>query len=125
MIIFSAGWGKKEFHQAGFSQTNLHFFWPDLLRQCLRTMCFTFIYNNLYYCTEIYGNTIASHLQPLQKGKKKALRALLFRNQFVPINKMHKEFQIIKVNNFIEYKLPNLIKSLLKDTLISEINAMP
>ena len=25
LIIFSAGWAKKEFHQAGFSQTNLFF----------------------------------------------------------------------------------------------------
>ena len=88
----------------------------NLPKHCLRTLYFTFIFNNLYYCAEVYGNTTASYLQPLQIAQNKALRALQFKDRYFPINEMHKEFQILKVNDVIEYKLSKLIHSLLKGT---------
>ena len=46
----------------------------NLPKHCLRTLYFTFIFNNLYYCAEVYGNTTASYLQPLQIAQNKALK---------------------------------------------------
>ena len=88
----------------------------NLPKHCLRTLYFTFIFNNLYYCAEVYGNTTASYLNPLQIAQNKALRALQFKSRYYPINEMHKEFQILKVPDIIEYKLSKLIHSLLKDS---------
>ena len=85
----------------------------NLPKPCLRTLYFTFIYNNLYYCAEIYGNTTPSYLHPLQMTQNEALRALQFKNRFYPINEMHKEFQILKVADVVEYKISKLIHSLL------------
>ena len=85
----------------------------NLPKQCLRTLYFTFIFNNIYYCSEIYGNTCASYLDPLQKAQNEALRALQFKNRFYPINEMHKDFQILKVADVVEYKLSKLIHSLI------------
>ena len=85
----------------------------NLPQKCLRTLYFTFIFNNLYYCAEIYGNTIASYLNPLQIAQNAALRALQFKNRYFPINEMHKEYQILKVPDVVEYKLSKLIHSLI------------
>ena len=73
----------------------------NLPKHCLRTLYFTFIFNNLYYCAEVYGNTTASYLNPLQIAQNKALRALQFKSRYYPINEMHKEFQILKVHDII------------------------
>ena len=81
----------------------------NLPKHCLRTLYFTFIFNNLYYCAEVYGNTTASYLNPLQIAQNKALRALQFKSRYYPINEMHKEFQILKVPDIIEYKVSKLI----------------
>ena len=88
----------------------------NLPKRCLRTLYFTFIFNNLYYCAEVYGNTTPSYLNPLQVVQNKALRALQFRNRYYPTNEMHKEFQILKVSDIVEYKLSKLIHSLLTGT---------
>ena len=88
----------------------------NLPKHCLRTLYFTFIFNNLYYCAEVYGNTTPSYLQPLQVAQNKALRALQFKDRYFPINEMHKQFKILKINDIIEYKLSKLIHSLLKGT---------
>ena len=48
--------------------------------------------------------------------QNKALRALQFRNRYYPTNEMHKEFQILKVSDIVEYKLSKLIHSLLTGT---------
>ena len=48
--------------------------------------------------------------------QNKALRALQFRNRNYPTNEMHKEFQILKVSDIVEYKLSKLIHSLLTGT---------
>ena len=82
----------------------------------LRTFYFTFIFNNLYYCAEVYGNTTPSYLNPLQVVQNKALRALQCRNRYYPTNEIHKEFQIQKVSDIVEYKLSKLIHSLLTGT---------
>ena len=84
----------------------------NLSKKCLRTLYFTLIFNNLYYCPKIYGNTTASYLNSLQIVQNEALRALQFKNRYFPINEMHKEFQILKVADIVEYKLSKLIHSL-------------
>ena len=88
----------------------------NLPKKCLRTLYFTFIFNNLYYCAEVYGNTTPSFLHPLQIAQNKALRALQFKNRYYPTNEMHKDFQILKVPDIVEYKLSKLIHSLLTGT---------
>ena len=45
--------------------------------------------------------------------QNEALRALQFKNRFYPINEMHKEFQILKVADIVEYKISKIIHSLL------------
>ena len=45
---------------------------------------------------EVYGNTTASYLNPLQVAQNKALRVLQFKNYYYPINEMHKEFEVLK-----------------------------
>ena len=63
-----------------------------------------------------YGNTTASYLGPLQVAQNKTLRALQFITRYYPVKEMHKEYQILKVPDIIEYKLSKLIHSLLKDS---------
>ena len=48
--------------------------------------------------------------------QNKALRALQSKNHYYPTNEMHKEFQILKVADIVEYKLSNLTHSLLPGT---------
>ena len=87
----------------------------NLPKHYLRTLYFTFIFiNNIYYCAEVYGNATASYLQPLQIAQNKALRTLHFKDRYFPSNEMHKECQIHKVNDVLEYKLSKLIHSLLR-----------
>ena len=94
----------------------------DLPKPCLRTLYFTFIYNNLYYCAEVYGNTTLSNLNPLQLIQNEALRALQFKNRFFPINEMHTEYQILKLSKLFHSlitdspRLPKVLRSLIVPT---------
>ena len=98
----------------------------NLPKHCLRTLYFTFIFNNLYYCAEIYGNTCPSYLHTLQMAQNEALRALQFKSRYYPINEMHQEFQILKVADIVEYKLSKLIHSLLNGSpkLLAVLNKL-
>ena len=78
----------------------------------LRNLYFTFIFNNIYYCAEVYGNTNQSILRPLQIVQNQELRILQFRNKFYPVNEMHKAFKILKVSDIVEYKLQKCIHSI-------------
>ena len=64
-------------------------------------------------CSEIYGRTSKTIVQPLQKVQNSLLRALQFKDRYYPINEMHKEYKILKVTDIIEYKIQKLIHSIL------------
>ena len=79
----------------------------------LRNLYFTFVFNNIYYCAEIYGNTNKTILSPLQIVQNQSLRALQFKTKYEPVNEMHKSFKILKVQDIVDYKLNKLIHSLI------------
>ena len=87
-----------------------------LPKNCLRVLYHSFIFNNIYYCAEIYGRTPKTIIQPLQKVQNSSLRALQFKDRYYPINEMHKEYKILKVlkvTDIIEHKIQKLIHSIL------------
>ena len=84
-----------------------------LPKNCLRVLYHSFIFNNIYYCAEIYGRTSPSNIKPLQKVQNSALRALQFRDRFYPTNEMHIDYNVLKVSDIIEYKIQKLIHFIL------------
>ena len=76
----------------------------SMSKKCLRALYFAFIYNNLFYCADIYGKGSPQALNSLQTIQNKALRALQFKNKYFPINDLHHNFDILKVGDICEYK---------------------
>ena len=56
-------------------------------------------------CSEIYGRTSNTIIQPLQKVQNSSLRALQFKDRYYPINEMRKEYKILKVTDLTEYRI--------------------
>ena len=67
----------------------------------------------IYYCAEIYGNVPLSRLKPLQLIQNRALRALQYKNKYFPINHMHRDYEILKIQDMVQYKQSKIIHSLL------------
>ena len=65
---------------------------------------FSFIFSNIYYCAEIYGNTHDQFIKGLQKVHNKTLRALQYKSRYYLINQLHKNYDILKVKDVIFYK---------------------
>ena len=81
--------------------------------KCRRVLYFSFIFSYIYYCAEIYGNATKATLKPLQLAQNRALRALQSKNKYYPVNEMHKNYSILKINDIIQYKQSKIIHSLL------------
>jgi len=84
-----------------------------LPEKCLRTLYFSFVFSYIYYCAEIYGNATSANLKPLQIAQNRALRALQYKNKYFPVNEMHKNFSILKIQDIVQYKQSKIIHSLL------------
>ena len=84
-----------------------------LPEKCRRVLYFSFVFSYIYYCAEIYGNVSYSSLKPLQLVQNRALRALQCKNKYFPINKMHKDYEILKIQDIVQYKQSKIIHSLL------------
>ena len=84
-----------------------------LPEKCRRVLYFSFVFSYIYYCAEIYGNVSYQSLKPLQLVQNRALRALQYKNKYFPINKMHKDYEILKVQDVVQYKQSKIIHSLL------------
>ena len=54
-----------------------------------------------------------SSLKPLQIIQNRALRALQYKNKYFPINNMHRDYEILKIKDVVEYKQSKIIHSLL------------
>ena len=81
--------------------------------KCRRVLYFSFVFSYIYYCAEIYGNASNANLQRLQLVQNRTLRALQYKNKYFPINKMHKSYGILKIQDVIQYKQSKIIHSLL------------
>ena len=84
-----------------------------LPEKCRRVLYFSFVFSYIYYCAEIYGNVTYSSLKSLQLIQNRALRALQYKNKYFPINKMHKDYGILKIQDVVHYKQSKIIHSLL------------
>ena len=84
-----------------------------LPEKCRRTLYFSFVFSYIYYCAEIYGNVPLSRLKPLQLVQNRALRALQYKNKYFPINHMHRDYEILKIQDMVQYKQSKIIHSLL------------
>ena len=85
----------------------------QLPEKCRRTLYFSFVFSYIYYCAEIYGNVPLSSLKPLQLIQNRVLRALQYKNKYFPINEMHRDYEILKIQDIVEYKQNKIIHSLL------------
>ena len=84
-----------------------------LTTELLRQLYFSFIYSHIYYCAEIYGNGASQKcIEKLQLIQNKSLRALQFKNKYFPINKLHSNFNILKVQDLILFKQMSLLHSI-------------
>ena len=81
--------------------------------KCRRVLYFSFVFSHIYYCAEIYGNASNSNLKQLQVVQNRTLRALQYKDKYFPINKMHKSYGILKIQDIIQYKQSKIIHSLL------------
>ena len=84
-----------------------------LPKRCRGVLYFSFVFSYIYYCAEIYGNATNVNLKSLQVLQYRVLRSLQYRNRYFPINEMHKDYGILKIQDIIEYKQSKLIHSLL------------
>ena len=84
-----------------------------LTTELLRQLYFSFIYSHIYYCAEIYGNGESQKcIEKLQLIQNKSLCALQFKNKYFPINKLHSNFNILKVQDLILFKQMSLLHSI-------------
>ena len=81
--------------------------------KCRRVLYFSFIFSYIYYCAEVYGNATNLTFKPLQLIQNRALRALQYQNKYFPVNQMHKDYEILKIQDIIQYKQSKIIHSLL------------
>ena len=70
----------------------------------LKMVYFSFIFSNIFYCADIYGNTHSKFIEGLQKVHNKSLRALQNKNRYYPVNQLHKDYNVLKVKDVIFYK---------------------
>ena len=81
--------------------------------KCRRVLYFSFVSSYIYYCAEIYGNVSNARLKPLQLVQSRMLRALHYKDEYFPINQMHKSYGILKIQDIGKYEESKIIHSLL------------
>ena len=71
----------------------------------LRKMYYAFIYSNLIYGIEIYGNAISKPMcKRLQIEQNRVLRTILRKNRYTTIDNLHKRLSILKIGDLIEFR---------------------
>ena len=87
----------------------------------LRQLYFSYVYSHLLYIMEVYGPGLdQKSISKLQVLQNKTLRALQRKNRYWPVNDLHSTFNILKVNDLIEYKtLSNIF------TMLNEPDKLP
>ena len=85
------------------------------IRHKLRPKCRRVLYFSVVfcYCAEIHLNATKANLNPLQIVQNRILRALQFKDKYFPINKMHKSYGILKLQEMIQYQQSKIIHFLL------------
>ena len=72
---------------------------------CRKTLYHAFIHSRLNYASEIYVNTTRKYIQPLISTQNKILRILQFKNIRTSINKLYKDFGILKLNDLHKFNI--------------------
>ena len=67
-------------------------------------MCDTSYHQNVGKFDISYLFSVNSDLNQLQVVQNRKLRALQYKNKYFPINKMHKSYEILKLQDIIQYK---------------------
>ena len=81
--------------------------------RCCRVLYFSFVFSYIYYCAEVYGNATKANLKPLQIAQNRALRALQYKNKYYPVNEMHRNYNVLKIQDIVQYKQSKIIHALL------------
>ena len=72
---------------------------------CRKTVYHAFIHSRLNYASEIYVNTTRKYIQPLISTQNKILRILQFQTIRTNINKVYKDFGILKLKDLHKFNI--------------------
>ena len=72
---------------------------------CRKTVYHAFIHSRLNYASEIYVNTTRKYIQPLISTQNKILRILQFQTTRTNINKLYKDFDILKLKDLHKFNI--------------------
>ena len=76
---------------------------------CRQTVYHAVIHSRLNYGSEIYVNTTRKYTQPLISTQPKILRILQFKNIRININKLYKEFSILKLKDLHKFNICHIV----------------
>ena len=72
---------------------------------CRKTVYHAFIHSRLNYASEIYVNTTRKYIQPLISTQNKILRILQFKSIRTNINRLFKDFGILKLKDLHKFNI--------------------
>lgn len=99
---------KKAFGIHVLIKTRHYFQWRIIL-----SLYYAYIHSHFSCCISSWGNTYASHLEPLQHLQKGGVRLIAFAPFQSPSTPLFIHFSVLPINNFFTLKLPILMYRLI------------
>ena len=74
-------------------------------KECLISLCYGFLYSRISYGIEMYPQTIAKTIRPLQITQNKVLRKLFLKSYTLNVNDLYEDFSVLKLKDVSKFKL--------------------
>ena len=84
-----------------------------------RTIYYTMMYSKIKYAIYTYGVTKQDNINKIQVLQNKLLKVLTFRNYRYSTNKLHNDFDILKVNDIINQEILTFVHEYINNRLPS------
>ena len=82
---------------------------PYLCTGTLRNLYFSFIYPYLVYCNEVWGNACSTHIDPIIKLQKRAVRTITFAHYLDHTEPIFMELNILNFKNLVIQRIAILM----------------
>lgn len=84
-------------------------------KDCLIALYYAFTYSRINYGIEIYANTTAKIIKPLQITQNRILRKLQSKPFLSKVNDLYTEFSVLKLNDIHRFKLCCIVHQYIYD----------
>ncbi len=78
-------------------------------KTCKRQLYFAYIYTKILYGLEVYGHTSRGNINKIQVLQNRCLKTLYQKDMFTHTNDIHKELNVLKVEDIFKHSMLQLV----------------